>query len=612
MHNRNAAAETAELPEVPVGGLRLQRLTQAIRGFSAEQLLWSSGYLAGLAAAIERHAGPVEGPATAERPAQAARLTVLYGSQGGNARSVAESLGRRAAAAGIAHLVVSTADFRPRDLLKERLVLLVISTQGEGEPPESALGLYRWLHGTNAPSLGHLGFAVFGLGDSSYERFCQAARDFDLRLEGLGARRLLERVDADLDFAGVSQTWVPLALERAGAELESLAPARHREAEVVQLRAPAPLPARHDRNRPYRAKVLDNRPITARDSVGEVRHLALEVDPGSIRWSPGDSLAVRFRNDPALVERLLAATGLDGESRVGLDGERSSLAEALASRLELTRLHPSVALAWAELAGAAGLADLAGDRAGLRAWCGERQVLDLATRFPARPDPERLVGLLQPLAPRLYSIASSQAQQEDEIHLSVGVLRLHRDGEERLGGASGFLSARLTEGDGLDCWVAENPAFRLPEDGDTPLILVGAGTGIAPFRAFIQERAARGERGRNWLVFGNRHFRRDFLYQTDWLRLRREGWLHRFSPAFSRDGAERVYVQDRLLAEGATLWRWLDEGARIYCCGATAMELGVREALVRVAQTQGGLGLDSAADFVDNLRQEARYLRDTY
>jgi sulfite reductase (NADPH) flavoprotein alpha-component len=321
---------------------------------------------------------------------------------------------------------------------------------------------------------------------------------------------------------------------------------------------------------------------------------------------------VRFRNDQALVAQVLTAAGLDGDAEVSLGGEGLALAEALASRLELTRLHPAAATAWAGIAGDAGLSALVQDRAALRAFCAQHQVIDLAIQYRARPGAADLAGLLQPLQPRLYSIASAQAETDDEVHLTVGILRYQLDGQERRGGASGFLGERLGEGDPLDVFVAENPAFRLPADGDTPIVLVGSGTGIAPFRAFLQHRAAQGDRGRNWLVFGNRHFHRDFLYQADWLRLRKAGLLQRFSPAFSRDTAERLYVQDRLVAEGAELWRWLAEGARLYVCGATAMEAGVRQALSRIARDHGGLTEDAALAFIDNLRQEARYVRDVY
>jgi sulfite reductase (NADPH) flavoprotein alpha-component len=612
LRSESAPAST----QAPLPGLSLRRLTQAVRGFSSEQLLWSSGYLAGLAAARasprwEQDFGPV--PAQAEAgTAQPARLTILYASQTGNARGLAEALGRQAEARQLSHRVVSVADYQPRDLKRERLVVFVVSTQGEGEPPESAQGLYRFLNGKGAPRLADLDYGVFGLGDSSYEHFCQAARDLDRRLAELGARRLLERVDADLDYQPIYAGWSPAALDRVAAELEPrpVGGGQVRDAEIVPLRAHTQ--ARHDRVHPYRARVLDNRPLTTPDAVAEVRHLVLGMDSRALAYAPGDSIGVRFRNDPALVTQVLAATGLDGESAVTLDEESLALADVLATRLELTRLHPSVVCAWTGLQGDPALGALVGDGEALRGYCRQHQVIDLVTQYPARPQAQQLAGLLQPIQPRLYSIASAPAEYDDEVHLAVSVLRYRVKGQDRLGGASGFLAERLAEGDPLDCYVAENPSFRLPIDGDTPLILVGAGTGIAPFRAFLQQRAARGDRGCTWLIFGNRHFRRDFLYQADWLRLRKAGVLHRFSPAFSRDSSERIYVQDRLRAEGAELWRWLAEGARIYCCGCPAMETAVRETLAAVARDQGALSGNAALEFVEDLRRDGRYLRDTY
>jgi sulfite reductase (NADPH) flavoprotein alpha-component len=606
----------AESAASPLHDLKLQRLTQAIRGFSSEQLLWSSGYLAGLAAARsssrwEQEPGQVAGQA-AGGTAATTRLSILYASQTGNARGLAEALSREAAARQLVQRVASVADFEPRDLKKERLVLFVVSTQGEGEPPESAQALFRYLHGKGAPTLAGLSYGVFGLGDSSYEHFCQAGRDLDRRLAELGACRLLERVDADLDYQPIYAGWSLAVLDRVARELdpEPTGVGPGRDAEIVPLRIPHPV--RHDRDHPYRARVLDNRPITTQDAVAEVRHLVLGIDPQAIRYAPGDSIGVRFQNDPALVAQVLVATGLDGNSDVTLGDQSLALADALATRLELTRLHPFVVSAWAGLREDPSLAALTRDPEALRAYCRKHQLIDLAIQHQARPQAQQLAGLLQPIQPRLYSIASAPAEYDDEVQLAVSVRRYRVNGQDRLGGASGFLAERLEEGNPLDIYVAENPAFRLPEDGDTPLILVGAGTGVAPFRAFLQQRAAQGDRGRNWLVFGHRHFRRDFLYQTDWLRLRKAGVLHRFSPAFSRDSSQRIYVQDRLRAEGAELWRWLVDGARIYVCGCPAMESAVRETLAAVARDQGDLRTEAALEFVEDMRRDGRYLRDTY
>lgn len=601
---RNTAAVLDEGASGVLSGPRLERLEQAVEGLSGPQLNWASGYLAGLGAS--REAAPEGHPQAETTPA----ITILYATQGGNARSIAENLARAAGGRGYAARVVSVDAYRVRDLAKEKLLVAVISTQGEGEPPEGARELFRFLNGKKPPRLDGLRYAVFGLGDSSYEFFCQAGRDLDELLRRHGASGLLERVDADVDFQAQTADWY----DRVLSEVEQILPAA--EAEIIQLPRHAATidrsPQVHDRNHPLIAEVADLRRITTADALSGVHHLSLAIDPQALSYRPGDAIGVWFRNDPALVEEVLRRTGLSGEQRVDLRGQTQTLTEALARRLELTQLHPSVVGAWAERSGDRELLELSRDHRGLRCFAGERQFVDLLRDHPAEIDAAGLARLLRPLKPRLYSVASSQSVYEDEVHLTVSHLQYRVDGQRRQGGASGYLTQRLEPGDEVPIYLAGNPGFHLPEDGETPVILVGAGTGIAPFRAFLQERGARGDRGPNWLVFGNRHFRRDFLYQNDWLGYREAGLLQRVSLAFSRDAAERVYVQDRLREEGAELFRWLSDGARLYVCGGLPMERAVAETLQAVARAYGGMGEDDAEQFIEDLRAQGRYLRDVY
>lgn len=502
-----------------------------LEDLSPAQMAWVSGYLAGLAR--------VE-PAPAAEPPAAEPITILYGSQTGNAKSVAERLGARALEQGLAASVLGMGDFHPRKLAKERWVLLVVSTHGEGEPPENAHALHRFVHDAQAPRLERLRYAVLALGDSSYEHFCRTGQEFDQRLADLGAQRLMPLQCCDLDFQAEAKRWSDGALERLS-ELTT-----RRASNVVALPGLyRPAPRAHDRDNPFAATLLENRRITTADAIADVRHLALEIDPRAVRFQPGDALGVWFRNDPNLVAVLLDQLGLDGDSPVRLDDEESSLHQALSERLELTRLHPKTLSGWAPRASGPDLAELAADGARVRDWIATRQFIDLVTAYPAAIEAQDLAALLPPLTPRLYSIASSQAAFEDEVHLTVSLVRSATAGAERLGGATGFLCERLARGASVGVYVVENPGFRLPEDGSTPVILIGAGTGVAPYRAFLQQRAAHGDSGRNWLIFGNRHFRRDFLYQLDWLGHRDAGRLNRVSLAFSRDGAERRYVQHR-------------------------------------------------------------------
>ena len=594
---QNAANQTLAQDTFPLDGFRLSRLAQAVEGLSREQLTWASGYLAGLGAAP---AWPE--PQLAKGPA----LTILYASVGGNARSVAETLEDDASARGLSARLVSADQYKARDLGKERLLYVVISTQGEGDPPESAHELFRYLTGKKPPRLEALEYAIFGLGDSGYEHFNQAARDLDRHFQALGATAVAERVDADVDYQGQTDDWYAQVLRIA----EKTRPAD--EAQVIPLQRQAPGIVRHDRQHPYPAEVLENRPITTPDAVTAVHHLVLEIDPGVIRYQPGDALGVLFHNDAALIEEILALTGLSADLPVRVRDEGLSLYEALRSHLELTQLHPRVVAGWAEHTGNSELTGLVADEVALRAFAGERQLVDLLLAHPAPIDAVSLVTMLQPLQPRLYSIASSQTEYPDEVHLTVARVEYESFSRAHLGGASGHLTRRIEQGDVQAIYVAENNGFRLPRDSGTPVIMVGAGTGIAPFRAFLQQRAAEDGQGRNWLVFGNRHFHHDFLYQKDWIDYRKAGHLDRVSLAFSRDSDDRPYVQDRLLEAGAEVYRWLRDGAHFYVCGGLAMEKAVRRSLTKIVETHAGLSPAEADEFIEDLQSQGRYQKDAY
>ncbi len=594
---QNAVDEAPAPGAFPVDGYRLSRLAQAVEGLSREQLRWASGYLAGLA---EVHTLP------SPQATPSSSLTILYASVGGNARAVAEELAAGASTRGLMPRLVSADQYRVRDLAKEKLVYFVISTQGEGEPPEGAQALFRYLEGKPSPKLDDLDFAIFGLGDSSYAFFNQAAKDLEGYLQAAGGTAVVARIDADVDYAAQTQAWFDQVLELA----EQACPMQ--DAQVIPLQRPPAPAVRHDRHRPYRAEVLENRRITTTDAVAAVHHLALAIDPAAIRYRPGDALGVLFRNDPALVDELLSLTGLSGDAQITVRDEPLSLYDALRSRLELTQLHPGVVRAWADIVGDSTLSAVVDDKAALRTFAAERQVIDLLRAYPGKLGADGLVALLHPMQPRLYSIASSQSEYPDEVHLTVATLAYQAHGRRHLGAASGHLTRRVEPGDVQAVYVAENNGFRLPRDPGAPVIMVGSGTGIAPFRAFLQERQAVGSQGAHWLVFGNRHFHRDFLYQTDWIGQRDAGRLDRVSLAFSRDTDDRPYVQNRLQQEGAELYRWLRDGAHLYVCGSLAMEKAVRGAVQEIAREYGGLSEQGASDYIDGLQSQGRYSKDAY
>lgn len=581
----------------PLSSLELNRLTQAIEGLSAGQLNWASGYLAGVSS--------VTTAVLVEPEIDRQILTILYASQTGNAHSVAQQLSDKAAAKGLESRLVSTADFKPRDLVKESLLLLVVSTQGEGEVPESAVDLWKYINGRKAPDLGTLQYGVFALGDSSYTHFCKAGLDFDTRLAELGANSLLQRIDADVDFDELSGQWIEQSLEK----IEELKPAR--QAVVLPI-SPEQTVVRYNRNNPCSVTLIENRRLSTDKALADVRHVVLEIEPGTLEYKPGDSLGVWFKNDPKLIAEILSAINLSADETVTLANESTTLTEILSSKREITLLNPQVVKAWLEQDDTEVAINLLNDSEKLREYAAGHQLLDLIREFPCTIAAQALVDRLKPIQPRLYSIASSQSEFEDEIHLTVSKLCYQANGRACNGAASGFLVDRIFEDDVLDAYVVENSSFRLPESPDTPVIMIGAGTGVAPFRSFLQERSSRGDSGKNWLVFGNRNFHEDFLYQTDWLEHRKNGVLTKVSTAFSRDSEEKVYVQDRIESLGDEFFAWLEEGASVYVCGGMDMEKSISQTLKNIVQKKKDLNEEQAEQYVENLRLEGRYLRDVY
>lgn len=586
------------------------RLEQAVAGCTDEELIWASGFLAGLSARGQRRAAEAT-----PRPADAARaattLTILYASQTGNGKGVAQRALDAASAQGIAARLVSLADFNPRQIKQERALLLVVSTHGDGDPPDDALALHRLLHGAQAPRLERLSYAVIALGDSSYPHFCKTGRDFDARLEALGARRLVPRVECDLDFRATAEAGVASVLA-AVAESQPAATARialvdNAPREVAHEAAPAA------REVVATASVLANQRLTGRHSSKDVRHLEFALDTAEFDYEPGDSVAVTAQNAPALVAELLATTGWNADSPVRLGDDTLSLRTALESRLELTLLARPTLSALAARCDHAPLHDaLRGDGEALTAYVRERQLVDVLRESGVALTPQEFVELARPLGHRAYSIASSRRATPDELHLTVAIVEGAHDGRARPGCASGYLAARAI-GDEVVLRLERNAAFRLPADDDAPVIMIGPGTGIAPFRGFVEERAARGASGRHWLFFGERTQREDFLYQTEWQRHLRQGVLTRLDVAFSRDTAVKHYVQDRLRERARDVYAWLEEGAHVYVCGdAQRMAKDVHQALAEVVAQCSGRDVEAAEDYLFELKRQGRYQRDVY
>lgn len=582
-------------------------VARLIDGLEAPALLWLSGYLAGVAGQRQ-----LPGKSAAVEPSPAndtqARLTVLYGSQTGNAKRLAEDLGRRASAAGLAVRVVRADAYATRELKQERLLYVVVSTQGDAEPPDDSRALVEFLASARAPKLEALRYAVLGLGDSSYPNFCAIGRQLDERLAALGAQRLLPAGEADVDLETVAQPWLEHALQQAREQLKTSAPL----AKVTTLRTARSAPAWH-REQPFQAPLLLNQRVTGRDSDRDVRHLELSLEGSGLRYAPGDALGVWPTQSPALVDAVLASLRLDGDNLVRVGDEEHTLRTWLAEHRELTQLTRPFVAAHAERSGDTQLRELLlpTSRDALAALFSQWQVLDLLHCHPAEWTAETLVAALRPLAPRLYSIASAQSVVGDEVHLTVSHVDYAFDGQARWGAASRYLAQRA-EGENVPVFIEANERFHLPAD-DRDIIMIGAGTGVAPYRAFVQERAERGAAGRNWLVFGNPHFYSDFLYQVEWQQALKRGQLHRLDLAFSRDQAEKRYVQHRLLEQGRRLYEWLENGAHLYVCGdANRMAKDVHKALAAIVAEHGARSNEDAEAWLSQLIQQGRYARDVY
>ncbi|MCS2152495.1 NADPH-dependent assimilatory sulfite reductase flavoprotein subunit [Scandinavium goeteborgense] len=591
---------------LPLNPEQLARLQAATTDLSPTQLAWVSGYFWGM---LNQQPGSVmtAAPAAVEAPA----ITLISASQTGNARRVAEQLRDDLLAAKLNVKLVNAGDYKFKQIAQEKLLVVVTSTQGEGEPPEEAVALHKFLFSKKAPKLNGTAFAVFGLGDTSYEFFCQSGKDFDGKLAELGAERLLDRVDTDVEYQPAAAEW------------------RERIVEVLKARAPKETPAQaiasatgvvndvhsspYTKEAPLTASLAVNQKITGRDSEKDVRHIEIDLADSGLRYQPGDALGVWYQNCPALVKELAELLWLKGDESVTVNGQTLPLSEALEWHVELTVNTANIVENYATLTRSESLLPLVGDKAKLQHYAASTPIVDMVRFSPAQLDADVLIGLLRPLTPRLYSIASSQAEVETEVHITVGAVRFDIEGRARTGGASGFLADRVEEDGEIRVFIEHNDNFRLPANPETPVIMIGPGTGIAPFRAFMQQRAADGAEGKNWLFFGNPHFTDDFLYQVEWQRYVKEGVLTNIDLAWSRDQKEKVYVQDKLREQGAELWRWINDGAHIYVCGdANRMAKDVEQALLEVIAEFGAMDTETADEYLSELRVERRYQRDVY
>ncbi|WP_446469872.1 NADPH-dependent assimilatory sulfite reductase flavoprotein subunit [Xenorhabdus stockiae] len=595
---------------LPVSQEQLSRLQSEVSDFSGHQLAWLSGYFWGMLNS-QPQTNTVAAVSGIPEPEQET-VTLISASQTGNARRLAEQLRDALLAQNLSVNLVNAGDYKFKQIAKERVLIIIASTQGEGEPAEEAVALHKYLHSKKAASMKETAYAVFSLGDTSYEHFCQSGKDFDRRLSELGAQRLLDRVDADVEYQDIATQWCQQLTDILKQRLPTPANTAIATTKAV-VSAGTALSSPYTKEAPLTASLLVNQKITGRTSDKDVRHIEIDLGDSGLRYQPGDSLGVWFENDPVLVDELIGLLHLEGTETVTVHGKSLALREALTSHLELTQNTGVIVEKYAALTKDESLLALCSEKSTLQQYAQKTPIVDMVRQAAQQPESQQFIDILRPLTPRLYSIASSQDEVENEVHITVGVVRYDIDGRARTGGASGYLADRLQEDDNIRVFIEHNDNFRLPADPQTPVIMIGPGTGVAPFRAFLQQRDNQGAEGKNWLFFGNPHFVEDFLYQVEFQRYVKEGLLTRIDLAWSRDQQHKVYVQDRLREQGEEIWRWISEGAHLYICGdANRMAKDVEQALLDIISQQGGMDAEQADEFLSELRLERRYQRDVY
>ena len=614
----------------PIPEDRRDQLQQLATELNREQLMWLSGYFAGAAAAAPSSIPGFQGnllgaQARAQLPNAAASaapaavspaaaaiaapaLTVISASHTGNGRKICEKLAAAVQAVGVQARVVKAGDYQPREIAKEKLLYVVISTHGDGDPPDEARAFYEYLGSKRAPQLPELQFSVLALGDSSYPKFCEAGRVVDERLAKLGAKRLLPRVDCDVDFEKLAQAWADDALARMREFKEKSAPAAPIATAVAQAVAAVP---ELTRGNPATAEVLANQRIVGRGALREVRHVEVAFPGLGNLYKAGDALGIVHRNPDSAIDAVLKATRLDASATVAHEGKTHSLLEWLRDERELTRIARPLLVQVAKQANV-DISELLGNAPAMARLTASCQVSDVLASYPAEWTPAALVAALRPVSGRVYSIASSPAAVGDEAHLTVAVVGSDTDRRLLAGAASDFV-VRIPADGNVQVWIERNDRFRVPADSSRDMIMIGPGTGVAPFRGFVQEREATGASGRNWLFFGGRSLYQDFLYQLEWQQALKRKALHRVDVAFSRDQAEKIYVQQRIREAGKELFAWLSNGAYVYVCGdASAMAPDVNAALLDVVRVHGNMDADDAQAWVSDLTADGRYLRDVY
>jgi sulfite reductase (NADPH) flavoprotein alpha-component len=612
----------SQLPGASLTTEQWQLIETLSASLTSEQAHWISGYFAGIGSVLLRgnktaiQSTDVRAPSAVVQaePAATRTLTILHISETGNSTELATQLASLATKQGLNPTLIGADDYKIRKLKDEQDLLIITATHGEGDPPQSGMDFFEFVESRKAPALPDLRYAILALGDMSYEHFCGAGKRLDERFEALGAKRFIPRIDCDVDYEEPAATWssdilkILVAERAAAAPVSAPASPSSTTANATQQVADST----YNKRNPFPATVIDSIVLSGRDSTRETRHIEISLADSGLTYAPGDALGIVAHNDPAIVEALLNTLDMNPSAPITIKGQSTTLSEALIGSFEVTTATLRFLDHWGELTGTTDIFT-AMDSTERAAYLYENHIIDIVRTYPLKGlDPQHFVDGLRPLQPRLYSIASSLEIYPDEAHITVAPVRYNLHGETRSGVASGHLSDRAVADSVLPVYIQSNPHFRLPA-GDNPIIMIGAGTGVAPYRAFMQEREANGGSGRSWLFFGERNFRTDFLYQTEWQNWLKEGILTKMEVAFSRDSAEKIYVQHRICEHAHDFYAWLEEGAYIYLCGdAERMAPDVHDMLVTVIEEQASVQREEAEEYLRDLQRDGRYQRDVY
>ncbi|ASN06796.1 assimilatory sulfite reductase (NADPH) flavoprotein subunit [Virgibacillus necropolis] len=608
----------------PFNQEQVESLNRLLPTLTESQKIWLSGYLSAPHATESSilAGSPVRDAPEAElSPNKVAQITsrevrILFGSDTGNGQALAEEMFQKLEERDFKVSLSSFDDFKPKDLKKVQDLLIVTSTHGEGDPPDNALSFHEFLHSKRAPKLEDVRFSVLSLGDQSYEFFCQTGKDFDKRLEELGGERLYPRIDCDVDFDEPAADWVEGVLgtlhvsQEVDDTVENLGQV---DSSLLTTKDPV-----YSRSNPFKAEVLENLNLNGRGSNKETRHLELSLEGSNLAFEPGDSLGIFPKNDPSLVDKLIEQIGWNPEDSVPINkqGEQRTLRDALLFNFEITRLTKPLLEQAAQLFTNDGLKKLVkpGQEEELKSYIDGRDLLDLVQDFqPQGVSPSEFIQALRKIPARLYSITSSFKANPDEVHLTIGTVRYHAHGRDRKGVCSGECGERVEPGEFLPVYIQHNRNFKFPTDSKTPVIMIGPGTGVAPFRSFLEDREESGMEGKTWLFYGDQHFSTDFLYQIEWQKWLKEGVLSRMDVAFSRDRPEKVYVQHRMLERSKDLFQWLKDGASVYVCGdEKRMANDVHTTLLTIIKQEGNMSHEEAEVYLSEMRQQKRYQRDIY